>query len=68
MKITWSKSSKESSLQQSTVSFTDLDQSSGMIIIESLLTTFEAIVIFFAAAGTVAKIGSSLKLNHHKQI
>jgi hypothetical protein len=42
------------------VSFTDLNQSSEMIIFESLLTTFEASFIF-EAAGAVAKIGSRLK-------
>ncbi len=38
-----------------------------MIIFESTLTTFEASSIF-EAAEAVAKIGSSLKSNHHKQI
>ena len=38
-----------------------------MIIFELILTTFEA-VSFFEAAGTVAKIGSSLKPDHHRQI
>jgi hypothetical protein len=36
-----------------------------MIIFELILTTFEA---FFKAAGAVAKIGSSLKSNHHREI
>ena len=37
-----------------------------MIIFESFFTTFEASVIF-EAAGAVAKIGASLKPNHHMQ-
>jgi hypothetical protein len=49
------------------MSFTDLDQDSEMIIFESILTTFEASFIF-EAAGAVAKIDSSLILNHYKQI
>jgi hypothetical protein len=42
-------------------SFTDLDQGSEMIILKSVLTTFKA-------TGAVAKIDSSLKLNHSKHI
>ncbi len=45
----------------------DLDQCSKMIILESILTTFEVGVIF-RAGGEVAKIVSSLKSNHHYQI
>jgi len=36
-----------------------------MIIFKSLLTTFELSVIFKAAG---AKVGSSLKPNHHNQV
>jgi hypothetical protein len=49
------------------VCFTDLDQGSEMTIFELILTTFTASIIF-EAAGEVAKIGSSLKLNQHEQI
>jgi hypothetical protein len=38
-----------------------------MIIFELILTTFEASFIS-EAGGNVAKIGPSLKSNHHKQI
>ncbi len=38
-----------------------------MIIFEFILTTFEASLVF-KAAGALAKIGSSLKLNHHEEI
>jgi hypothetical protein len=38
----------------------------GMIIYFSLITAIEA--LFFEAIGVVVKIGSSLKLNHQKQI
>jgi len=38
-----------------------------MLIFESLLTTFEAIITF-KVAGEVTKIDSSLILNHHNQI
>ena len=37
-----------------------------MIIFESILTTFEASIIF-KAAGAVEKIGSYLKPNHYMQ-
>jgi hypothetical protein len=37
-----------------------------VIIFETILTSIEA--AFFEAAGTVAKIGLSLKLNHRVQI
>jgi hypothetical protein len=37
-----------------------------MIIFESILTTFLASIVL-EAAGEVAKIFSSLKLNHHNQ-
>ena len=40
-----------------------------MIIFVSLLTTFEAAAFFEAAgAAAVAKNGSILKPNHHKQV
>jgi hypothetical protein len=38
-----------------------------MIIFESILTTF-IVSIIFEAAEAVAKIGLSLKSNHHKQV
>jgi hypothetical protein len=38
-----------------------------MIILKQLRTLLKR-VSFFEAAGAVAKIGSSLKSNHHKQI
>jgi len=38
-----------------------------MIILESILTTLERIVVFYTA-GTLVKIVLSLKTNHHKQI
>jgi hypothetical protein len=50
-----------------TVSLADLDQGSEMIIFESIWTTFEVISIFDANEA-VGKIGSSLKLNHYKQM
>jgi hypothetical protein len=43
----------------------DLDLGSKMIIFVSILTSFE--VPIFEAAGEVAKVGLSLKWNHHKQ-
>ena len=46
---------------------TDLDKQSKMIIFESTLTTFEASVSF-EAVRAVAKMGSSLKSIHRKQI
>ncbi len=49
------------------MSFTDLDLGSEMIIFDSILTPFEASFIF-EAPGTGAKISSSLKLKHQKQI
>jgi hypothetical protein len=45
---------------------TDLEQGMDIIIFECILTTFEASFIFFEATGAVAKIGSSLKLDHQK--
>jgi hypothetical protein len=48
-----------------TVSFTDLDQGSEMIIFQSVLSSFEASSIF-EASGAVATIDLSQKLNHHK--
>jgi hypothetical protein len=47
--------------------FADLDQGSKMNIFESILTTFIA-NLNFRGTWAVAKIGSSLKLNYHKQI
>jgi len=38
-----------------------------MIIFESILSTFESILVL-EAAGAVMKIGSSLKSNLHKKI
>jgi hypothetical protein len=46
----------------------DLDPDSKMIFSEPILTTFIANIIFIVAKGLVAKIGVSLKSNHHKQI
>ena len=46
----------------STECITNLDERSERIIFVSMLTTF---VSFFQAAGAVAKIGSSLKPDHH---
>jgi len=46
---------------------TDLEQQSEFIISESLLTTFEARIIF-EVAGEVGKIGLSLKPNHYNQV
>jgi hypothetical protein len=40
---------------------------SKMIFSEPILTTF-IVSVFLKAARQAAKIGSSLKLNHHKQI
>ncbi len=51
----------------STVSFTDLEQSSGMIIFESVWPHLKQ-ASFFDVAGAVSKIDSGLKLNHHWQI
>jgi hypothetical protein len=48
----------------STVSFTELDQGSEMIIFKSTLTTFNVSSIFEAAV----KNGLSLKSNQHRQI
>jgi hypothetical protein len=39
-----------------------------MIVLESTLTTFAKQVSFYQAGGAAAKIGSSLKSNHHWQI
>ncbi len=47
------------------MSIKELDLGSKMIIFELILTTFDANL---EAAETVAKIGPSLKLNHHRQI
>jgi hypothetical protein len=52
----------------STIYFTDLDYYSEQIIFESFFTSCNSRVWNFKAAGAVAKIGSSLKLNHYKQI
>jgi hypothetical protein len=49
------------------MSFTDLDQSSKINIFKSISTTFESSSLFYAA-GAAAKIGSSLKVNHQRQI
>ncbi len=49
-----------------TVSFTDLDQSSEVIIFGPLLKL--ASFVEAVPGGAVSKIDSSLKLNHHKQI
>jgi hypothetical protein len=52
-----------------TVCFTDIDQGSKLIhIFESILVTYTYIKRFLEAAGAVAKVGSSLKLNHSKQM
>jgi len=53
---------------QATVCFTDLDQGNVMIILELNLTFFIASILYLVAAGAAAKIVSSLKSNHHKQI
>ena len=45
----------------------DLDKQSEMIIFESFLTTLKQ-KLFFEADGTVAKVGLSLKPNHHNQV
>jgi hypothetical protein len=58
--------SKKVEKHWSTVCFTDLDPYRDDVF-ESILTNFIASV-FLKAAGSVAKIGSSFKLNHHKQI
>jgi hypothetical protein len=46
--------------------YTDLDQGSKVIIFETILTTFMAIIVF-VGHWEVAKIGLSLKSNHDKQ-
>jgi hypothetical protein len=46
--------------------FTDLDQGSKMIILESILATFLQ-ALFFEAAVEVVKIGLSLKSKHLKE-
>jgi hypothetical protein len=50
------------------VSFTDLDQDIEMIIFGSILTIFEASSTLFVVGGALAKIGLSLKSDHHRQI
>ncbi len=45
----------------------NLVEGNEMIIFESILTTFIARFIF-EAVKTLSNIGSSLKLNHHRQI
>ncbi len=52
---------------QTTVCIINFDQGSKTIIFKSILTAF-VVSIILDAAGAVAKISSSLKLNHHKQI
>ncbi len=50
-----------------TVSFKSLDQGSEMINFKLILTTLKQALVF-EEAGAVAKIASSLKMNHQKQI
>jgi hypothetical protein len=60
-------SNRQSNLETYTVCVKDLDYQGEMIIFESNLTTFKSIVVF-EAAGTLVKIGLSLKPNHDKEI
>ncbi len=46
---------------------TDLDKRRELIIFESILTPFEASIVF-DTAGAVLKISLSLKQNHHWEI
>ena len=45
----------------------NLGKCSKIIIFDTLLTTFDT-NLFFKAAGKIAKIGSSLKPNHHNKV
>jgi len=51
-------------VSSSTECVTDLDLQSEMIMVQSLLTTFEVSIIF-EAAGAITKIGMSLVPNNH---
>ncbi len=60
--------SKSAKLTVDTVCFTDMNQGREMIIFLVNIDQFYSEHRFLEVPGTVAKIVSNLKLNHHKQI